>query len=244
MNPKRIALWFLIASVVLSAIVGILTILGGTFGDFQIKVLLTTLTISGASICAMSCGALWERKRAQIVALMGIVLAVATAGFLIIGIWVQPTGVDYWKFSISVMSLAIATAHVSLISLAKLAPRFAWNRVAAFVASYLLAILIIYFIWFDPDSKANEDTLMRIIGVVSIVLAALTILTPIFHRLSRNDLSAAAASAESFYATITCPACGASLPNSVNVISCDQCGCKFQVAILDQSRKGRPQEQS
>jgi len=243
MNLKRVALWSLIASVVLSAIVGILTILGGTFGDFQIKVLLTTLTISGTSICAMSCGALWERGRAQIVALAGILLAIATAGFFIIGIWREP-GIDYWKFSVSVMSLAIATAHVSLISLAKLAPRFVWSRIAAFVASYLLAILIIYFLWFEPDSKANEDTLMRIIGVVSIVLASLTILTPIFHRLSRNDLSAAATMTESFHATITCPACGASLTNSVDVISCDQCGCRFQVAILDQGRKGRPPEQS
>ena len=52
MNPKRIALWFLIISVVLSAMVGIIAIIVGTFGRTEAQIVLTTLTISAASVCA------------------------------------------------------------------------------------------------------------------------------------------------------------------------------------------------
>ncbi len=60
MSPKKVALWFLIVSVAISAALGILAILTGNFGDFEMRIILTTLTISAASIGALSAGALWE----------------------------------------------------------------------------------------------------------------------------------------------------------------------------------------
>ena len=53
---KKIALWFLIISVAISAALGILAILTGNFGDFEGRMILTTLTISAASICALAAG--------------------------------------------------------------------------------------------------------------------------------------------------------------------------------------------
>lgn len=233
MNPKRAALWFLIVSVVLSAISGIIAIVSGTFGDIQARIILTTLTISAASLCALACGALWESGRAKALPKVGIILAMVTAVIFIVGIWAKISAEEFWKFAASIGIIAAATSHACLLSLATLASRFAWSRVAAFVAVYLLALLFIYLIYATPKG----DTFVRILGVVSIVVAALTILTPVFHRLSRGDLDAVrtgpAASASDLHATITCPRCGSTLPNSLAEIKCTHCGRIFVISIRD-----------
>ena len=78
-GPKKIALWFLIASVAASAVLGIIIVLAGTFSDLQIRIILTTLTISAASICALASGALWESKRKMLLPSAGVILATLTA---------------------------------------------------------------------------------------------------------------------------------------------------------------------
>ena len=244
MNPKRVALYFLILSVSLSAIVGIIAILSGSFGRTEAQILLTALTISGASICAMACGALWESGRAKFLSIIGIALAIVDAGLFIVGIWLESRSEAYWKFSASVGLVAVATAHFCLISLAKLAPRFAWARIGAFISAYFLACLFIYVLYFTPKG----DAVIRIMGVTSIVLAALTILTPVFHRLSRGDLSVSqpepAAASRQLFATITCPRCGASLPNLLAETKCDRCGCTFVVSILNENSHDAGQNNS
>jgi hypothetical protein len=232
MNPKRIALLFLIVSVVLSACVGIIAIIVGTFGRTEVQILLTTLTISAASICALACGALWEAGRAKLFPLIGIALAIVDAVLFIIGIWLETWSEAYWKFSAAVGLVAVATAHACLLSLARLAWRFAWSRVAAFIAAYLLAVLFIYIIYFTPKG----DGVIRIIGVTSIVLAAMTILTPVFHRLSRGDFDqdvGPGPSVPTRFATMTCPQCGAPQANSREETKCNHCGCRFQILIIE-----------
>lgn len=228
MNPKRIALWFLIASVTLSAIVGIIALLSGTFGRVQAQIILTTLTISAASICALACGALWESKRAKTLPITGIALAIISAALFISGIWFESNSEEFWKFSGSVGLLATATAHASLLFLATLAARFAWARIAAVASVYLLAIQLIYLIYGTP----KNDAFFRIVGITGIVAASLTILIPVFHRLSRSDLKPSQAAVPGLFATITCPRCGVSLPNSLAENLCSYCGCIFVVNIL------------
>lgn len=234
MNPKRVALWFLIVSVALSAVVGIIVIIAGTFGRIEAQILLTTLTISAASILALACGALWESGRGKTLPAIGIVLAVGDAGLFIVGIWLESQSEGYWKFSASVGLIAVATAHACLLSLARLAPRFIWSRIAAILTAYSLALLFIYIIYYTPGG----DTIIRVMGVMSIILAALTILTPVFHRLSRGDLDDASTTggvSNRLSPTIMCPRCGTSLPNSLTKTKCEHCGCTFLITIVDES---------
>jgi hypothetical protein len=235
MGPKKIALWFLIASVGASAVLGIVIVLAGSFSELQIRVILTTLTISAASICALACGALWESRRKMLLPLPGVILASATAVLVIIGIWAKVDSEGFWRFTVSLGLLAAATTHACLLALAKLAPRYKWTRVCAFAAIYALAGLFIYIIYFTPKG----DTGVRIIGATSIIVAALTILTPLFHRLSRGDLDLVggpvAAAHPGLSATITCPRCGVAQVNSSDAIQCGNCGCRFKVTILDDS---------
>ena len=235
MKPKRIALSFLIVSVALGAIMGIIGLISGRFGDLQSHIILTTISISGASICALACGALWESRHAKVLPFGGIALSLITAGLFIFGVWARISGSGYWKFAASVGIVAVATAHMSLLSLAILARRFAWSRVVAFVAVYILAVLFIYVIYYSPQA----DTTLRVVGVTSIIVAALSIMTPIFHRLSLSEsVPSPHQSISSMSPMITCPRCGAALPNSLTEISCTQCGCTFLVTIIASSETG------
>ncbi|MGZ8847432.1 MAG: hypothetical protein ACXW3C_13310, partial [Pyrinomonadaceae bacterium] len=213
MSPKRIALWFLIASVGASAVLGIIIVLAGTFSDLEIRIILTTLTISAASICVLACGALFESRRQRLLPGTGAALALAAALLLIAGIWTQTHSEPFWRFTASVGLLAVATAHSCLLGLAGLSRRFSWFRIAALVSIYLLAALIIHVVYFPP----RQDTEIRIIGAIAIIVAAVTILTPLFHRLSRSDFDKPAVAdwgkEPSLFATITCPRCGSTQRN-------------------------------
>lgn len=229
MSPKRVALWCLIVSVALSALLGILIVLAGSFSDVQVRVILTTLTVSSMSICALAAGALWESKRRKFLSLAGATLAVVAALLFIFGIWTKTSNEEFWKFSASVGIMAVATAHVCLLSLARLTGVFAWARTVAFVAVYLLAVEIILVIY-SPRPKG--DTFARIIGATSIIVAAFSILIPIFHRLSSKEISQRPPDASRLFPTISCPQCGATQPNSSTEIACEGCGCRFVVTIV------------
>lgn len=237
MSLKRVALWFLIVSVAISAALGIIAILTGNFGDFQARIVLTTLTISAASICALASGALWEGRGQRVLPTVGIGLALMAAALLIAGIWWEPNGEQFWKFTASMGVLAAATAHDSLLSLARLARRFFWARLVAMLAIYSLAFLIVLSIYIEPSG----DLGFKLIGIASIVVAAITVMTPIFHRLSRDDFGVTPGKGEmaaaKLWATITCPQCGAAQTNSMTETECVKCGCRFVVRVLAEGRE-------
>jgi hypothetical protein len=231
MSLKKVALWFLIVSVAISAALGIIALLTGTFGDFQMRIVLTTLTISAASIGALASGALWEGRGNRGLPIVGIALSLLSAFLLITGIWLDNSlGEGYWKFTASTSVLAAATTHACLLSLAKLSRRFGWAKAANLIAVFILAVLIIMMIY----SKSDSDLGFRLIGTASIIVAALTIMTPIFHRLSRDDFRGVGGepSSPALWATVSCPQCGSSQPNSLSDIRCDRCGCRFAFKIL------------
>lgn len=228
MSPKRVALWCLIVSVAVSAGFGILIVLVGSFSDVQVRIILTTLTISSMSICALVAGALWESKRNKFLALAGATLAVLAALLFIGGIWTRTSNEEFWKFSASVGIVAVATAHVCLLSLARLTGAFALARLLAFVAVYVLALQFIYLIYWEPKG----DTFVRIVGANSIIVAAFSILIPIFHRLNRKEMAEQRGDGGVWFPTITCPQCGASQLNSSAEIVCGGCGCRFLITIV------------
>ena len=232
------ALWFLIASVGASAVLGIIIVLAGTFSEIEVRIILTTLTISAMSICALAAGALWERGRQKPLALAGMILSLCAAAVILFGIWTRTSGEEFWKLSASLGLVAVATAHTCLISLASLSKSFSWAKIAAFIAVYLLAAEIIFVIY----GETEPDAMIRIIGATSIVVAALTIVTPIFHRLSRQEAAARAPiEAGQLAKEVTCPQCSSGLPNAAGEIVCGTCGCRFSITILESgSRSARP----
>lgn len=58
----------------------------------------------------------------------------------------------------------------------------------------LLSAILLYLVWGEPDP--SSDLIIRIIGILSILIAAVTVITPVFHRLSTDDADAEKIDAE------------------------------------------------
>ena len=183
---KKAFLYSLVASVLLSAFLGIIAILSGRFGWVEVRIILTTVTIALASICGLGCGAYLGTKPGQALPLSGIVLTLLAAVMIIMGMWIEVESEGFWKLAVSISVFAVACAHLSLLSMARLAEWFQWSLVAAYVVIFGVASLIVVMIFFEID----ETGMFQLLGVAAIVDAAMTILVPLFHRLSRSELAA------------------------------------------------------
>jgi hypothetical protein len=217
---KKIALRTLIGSIALSALLGIVAILGGDFGELQVKVLFTALTVSGASILVMACGAAWERGVLRHIPKSGAIAAVASGVLVTIGLWGEVRSEEYWKLVGTVSIAAGALAHASLVALAELAIRFRWSRLAAYGLAAILSLTMIVLVWAEGS---DSEGVFRFIAVVSILLASATIAIPVFHRMSRLD------GAEQDSVARFCPKCGAVLSQPTE---CSGCHARFRVDWL------------
>lgn len=192
---KKLFLIAAIVSVAVSAVIGVGVILLGSFGDFETKVLLTTVTVSVISILGLACGAYLETRQMRWLPVAGIVFAVVSGVMWIALIWGGMYRENYFTETLmSATLLAAAAAHVSLVSIAKLDKRFLWSRWALYACVAALVSILLWLTWthFDP----TDTWFARVLGALSIVVAALTILTPVLHKLSSERTDAAAIDAE------------------------------------------------
>lgn len=182
-SAKKAFLYALIGSVGLCAFFGIAAILSGRFGWFEIRVLLTTITIAAASVCGLGCGAFLAAKPRHPLPLAGLALTALAAFMIIAGLWTNAESEGYWKIAASSSVFAVACAHLSLLSMARLADWFQWSLVAAYVTIFGVAALIVLAI----SAEGRGDGMFQLLGVAAIFDAAITLLVPIFHRLSRSE---------------------------------------------------------
>ena len=183
MNLRLLFLYLLIASVALSAVIGIGVILLGDFGEIEVRVLMTTLTVTATSIFGLACGAYLESGRGKYLPLAGIALSSISALMCFLIIWnVLDDSEPFTKSFVTATILAASCSYVSLLSLARLDRRFLWTPVAAVVCVSLLCAILLYIIWFEP--YGDSDLVYRILGVLGILLASITVVTPVLHKLS------------------------------------------------------------
>lgn len=223
---KRIALYVLIGSVIVSALLGIGALLASEFGKTEAKVLLSSLCVTGASILALACAAAWPRTRYRFLPPAGIALSVAGFGLLILLIWTE-AGEDVealWKTVGTLLVLGGAATHAALLALARLTPKHAWALPAALGTNVLLAAYLVAVLWETWDGDAT----WRVLGILSILFGAFTILVPVFQRMGRDELDAEDRAARPDR-VLFCPRCGASLDVPVGSTRCTACETAFAV---------------
>lgn len=233
---KRYALWILVASVAISALLGCVALLSSHFGETQGKVLLSTLAIAQASLLAMVCGVAMGKPATAPLAKLGAVLAVATAPLLLTAIWGEVEGKTFWRMTGTLEVAAVAVAHVSLLLTARLRVDRRWMVVATIFAALALAAIVVGLLW-----EAFEDMkdLWRPLGVLSILTCAGTLLVWVFHRMNAGAVAAAVA-----LDAVTgapggdvprirhCVACGADrIEVSPTGVRCFTCGAHFHVTV-------------
>jgi hypothetical protein len=192
-RARRVAIIAIIVSLSLTAIVGIITLLGGAFGDVQGKVLLTTLLFAVFSISVL-CHLAVVGRALQLVGFTGVaVSSVSLLGGLLL-IWAEWTDPGAQAVVIKLFAvagiLAVGLAHSNLLLL--LGQRR--NRVvrvllyATVAIIGLVALLLCIPIATDGDIPGDDgDGYWRLVGVVAILDVLGSIVLPVTGRFLRDD---------------------------------------------------------
>jgi len=181
MKPRalqRTFLWLFVGCLAVTALMAIVAVLGGDFGQFEIRVLASSGSVSAASICAMACAAFRERGKVAALGTLGIVLAGLALLAVLILIWVEP-GHEWVKMTLLLVLFSAATAHCELLLLPPLAQRHVWVQRLAMGAIALLTLLIGIVILWEPSGHVMPQML----GVVAIIVSLLTLVVPVLWKI-------------------------------------------------------------
>lgn len=180
---RKLLLKIFIAFLGLTALIAIISVLAGDFGEVQLKILATTSIISGAAICSMSCAAFIGKGRQVGLGSLGILFSVAAAVFAIAGMWPQIENEVFWQFTLTLTVLAVAIAHAFLLLLPELDKEHKWIQTAATAAIAGLSLLLIVAVW----GKISSEEYYRFVAVAAIIVALLTLVVPIMMKMRRGD---------------------------------------------------------
>ena len=187
---KRPLLYSLIASVILGALLGIIVVLRNTWGWFEVRVILTTITVAVASLCGLACDVSRRQRGANLVPNAGLVTTLVSAGMILLGLWFEFDSSGYWKATSVVSIFAAALVQTCLLSVARLSAGVRWVFfVSCFVAFGLAVLLSMIIIW-----EINEEAMFRFVVAVTIVDGCFTLVIPMLHRIGKTNAPNAAVS--------------------------------------------------
>lgn len=178
---KKLSLKLFIAFLGFTALVAIVAVLRGDFGELERKILTTTATISAASICSMGCAAFVDRRGYVALGLVGIGLSIVTAFLVSAGAWEAFDGDGYWRATGVVATLAVAFPHAFLLTLPDLSRSHRWIQLTAVILIGVLALQIVVAIVGEIDSSLYFRTLTA----VAILVGLTTLIVPILVKLRR-----------------------------------------------------------
>lgn len=227
---QRYAVWFILGSIAVNAVIGVAAIVGGDFSDLDGKILATSLSVTGASVLALGNIAASSRKNLYYVPEFGAAAGVVGFALLVAFIWGDFDAGDVGKSAATGILLGAGAAHLSLLSLGRLAPRYLVVLRAAWALAAVLGAMVIAAIW--VDDVMDSDAFVRSLGVAIVLLAALTLAVPVLHRASKSERVSEEQRVEpSGVALRYCPNCGsASVQPGVGSSSrCQSCGAGFNV---------------
>jgi len=181
-DARRLFLKLFIGFLSLTALIAIFSVLSGDFGEFQVKILATTFTISAASICSMSCAAFIENEKKKELGVSGIVCSAIAMLMVICGIWIEIDDKEYWKTAITFIVFAAAFAHAFLLILPDLDEGHRWSQIASTICIGILAIQIVAAVWGEIDGEGYY----KLLAVVSIIVVLLTLVIPILMKIRKG----------------------------------------------------------
>ena len=158
------------ASMVISAVVGIAIFLIGEFGDIQQKLLLTILAVGGFSLIGLACTArvsnwwLWPLRP------LGLATSLVALGVAVPLIW-DLIGQDetIWKAFGTLCCVAVTSAHLALLGTFPVRNFLVWSwRSGAMLMAVAVAALIVGAVWGVIDLDQGEFY-VRLLGVAAIL---------------------------------------------------------------------------
>jgi hypothetical protein len=183
-SGRRLFLWALVASLSVTAVIAIATLLFAEFDDTAGRILATTALLSLACLLSLSAGVLLDQRRA--VPLAWGTIAASGAGFVIAmaAIWGDPGNETLSRITWTLWLGAGAGAQAATVT-ALLRPgasrRLRVLRALSILLASSLAALIAVAIWTEPDS----DAFARAMGALAIGAVLTSLLQPILQRIEQ-----------------------------------------------------------
>ncbi len=192
-SARRILLGVLVGSLLIAAGVGIVTLLVGTsFNDLQIKILITTLILGAYTLTALCGLTLWGRPMQWLgflcsaVSLLGFLCALA-----LIWEWISYRSnvfgprLDEIVIAVTLTCavLSFSLAHASLLLLLGRRANWEWVRLLTLAFIAIVAGMLISLILKElTNSYGPYDRYFRLLGVAAILDVVGTVLTPVIFR--------------------------------------------------------------
>ena len=191
-GARKGAIYGIIISFSGAALVGIVALLGGDFGETQGKILLTTVLFGAFSITALCHLAIADRAM-RIVGVSGLLasgVALVTGLVLVWRDW-EDAGLEVWfRVFGAAAVLAVSFAHANLLLLLAGRRRAAirWGLAATLATIAVVAVMLILPIVTGGDIPGEDagDVYWRVLGVIAILDVLGTVVVPVLALFLRD----------------------------------------------------------
>ena len=183
---KRFMLVVLAAAFCIAALGGIYAFVFGNFSDIQIRIMITSLSLTVFSLTGLSCAVWIEKKRLLPLAYSGITVSGLTWLIIFRLTWEMHENSGHWVETLTklggmgvVLSLALAYSSL-LLTMRKSAGVVA--NIINFTLGCLsvVAIMLLGLIWFEWQVQSQ---FWRVLGVFAILTVLGTVLAPLVRKL-------------------------------------------------------------
>jgi hypothetical protein len=182
LNYKKIFLRTFIVALSISAVIGIVIFLIGDFGETEMKLLGTTLSIGGYSITGLCSSIIYNRAKFKTFSIVGMLIAVL--GFLctISAIWEFVDMDKIWRIMVIFIILTVSMAHISL--LLQIHTKTHTIKYSLFGTILFISIVALMLIKGTINEFEEKEFFFRLLGVFAILDVLGTIATPILNKIS------------------------------------------------------------
>lgn len=214
---RKGAIYGIIVSFSLAALVGIIALLSGEFGETQGKIILTTLLLGATSITALCHLAIADRAM-RVVGFVGLgasTVALGTGLVLIWRDWFDSSSEDWFRVFAIASIAAVSLAHANLLLLLA-GRRRRLIRIGLLVTLVMIAAVaimpsLVIATNGDFPGPENEEWYWRLFGVVGILDVLGTVVVPVMAIFVRDAPAIAVVDAAGRDAAAGAPAPAASI---------------------------------
>ena len=186
LNYKKYFIITLIVALSISALIGIIIFLFGDFGEIEIQLLLTTLSIGGYSLTGLCSSIIYNRKDLKAFSIYGMLISIIGFISTIMAIWEIFDFENLWKTIAILIILTVGTAHASL--LLQIKTNIEKVKLLMTVTISLISVICLMLIYSTINEFSENEFYYRMLGMIGILVVLGTIITPMLNNLDfKND---------------------------------------------------------
>lgn len=188
---KRYFLYSLLGSLVISAILAVITVLTGTFSEVTGRILFTLAMVVLHSLISLVF--IWDNDRQRtferLSFFINVLFTIIVVSFItsIFGIWEILDSEFVWKLYQSYMVVVFAALHGDILSKALNKEKYLDRIVYVNYVFMAIVVMMLLVILFTNDAeKALGEMFFRILGAALIIDGTLSVMAIIFYKIYMN----------------------------------------------------------